>query len=522
MPGSIMAGSIQPFPSACNLAPAWESTHLLKRQNLERAGAGETCQVGGFAVRHIPPSPMKIRSLLVGTLLASGLLQFTQAPLRAEYTRFWSTYNPADVPPLGSKDWWNDDYALGRWWGARTALYDSGIDFSLTYTNNLAGNPVGGMAQGFTYTDNIYVGSEVDFDKLLGWQGGSFIFSVLNRNGTNLSAKYIGNQFTVQQIYGNQTVVWYALLLKQTFWDERLLFKLGRFGTGDDFASSPLYWLYMNNGIDGNPQALPVNTGFSSYPNAVWGGMTQIKPTEEITAKFGIYQVSPRLGKMAYNGLDFSIRDGDGVLLITQWGWSPEFFKKPVPTGEEVNKTGDGKAVVGKSLTDPVELKGLPGNYWFGAYYSAYNYSQFTSTQPLSNSYGFYWHADQMVFQESPGSDQGLTLWSAFVLSPQEEISKLPFQVNGGAVYKGLVPTRDEDWTIFGVIYGNFSGDYASSVTLPGQSSPDYELVFEWGYRIQMTNFAYVQPNLQYVIQPGGRSDIPNALVLGAQIGVTF
>jgi porin len=458
------------------------------------------------------------KSFLVSAALSATLALST---LQAEHTRFWSTYDPNDVPPIGSEDWWTGDYALGRWWGARTALDDSGINFSLTYTNNLAGNPVGGMAQGFTYTDNIYVGADLDLENLFGWDGGNFIFSVLDRNGTNLSGKYIGNQFTVQQIFGNQTIVWYALLLQQKFWNDRLMFKLGRFSTGDDFASSPLYWLYMNNGIDGNPQALPVNTGFSSYPNAVWGSMGQVKITEEVTAKLGLYQVSPRLGKMAYHGLDWSIRGGDGILLITQWGWSPDFFRRPVSKpGEQISS--DGKAVVGKSLSDPVEMKGLPGNYWFGAYWSAYNYAQFNSNRPLANSYGFYWHADQMVFQESPGSTQGLTLWSAFVLSPQEAISKLPLQINGGAVYQGLIPLRDQDWTIFGVIYGNFSGDYAESVSAPGQSSSDYELVFEWGYRVQLTDFAYVQPNIQYIIQPGGRSDIPNALVLGAQIGVTF
>jgi porin len=49
-------------------------------------------------------------------------------------------------------------------------------------------------------------------------------------------------------------------------WEDKISVKIGRFATGDDFASSPIYWLYMNNGIDGNPQALPVNTQFSAYP----------------------------------------------------------------------------------------------------------------------------------------------------------------------------------------------------------------------------------------------------------------
>ena len=34
--------------------------------------------------------------------------------------------------------------------------------------------------------------------------------------------------------------------------------------------------------------------------------------------------------------------------------------------------------------------------------------------------------------------------------------------------------------------------------------------------------FAFVQPDLQWVINPGGTNRIPNALVLGAQMGVTF
>jgi porin len=55
-----------------------------------------------------------------------------------------------------------------------------------------------------------------------------------------------------------------------------------------------------------------------------------------------------------------------------------------------------------------------------------------------------------------------------------------------------------------------------------GKGRPDYEWIFELGYRVQLTKFAYVQPDVQYVKQPGGTGDIPDATVLGMQIGVTF
>ena len=127
-----------------------------------------------------------------------------------------------------------------------------------------------------------------------------------------------------------------------------------------------------------------------------------------------------------------------------------------------------------------------------------------------------------MIFQEAPGSDQGLTIWSALVFSPQQNIAKLPFQVNGGLAYKGLIPGRPDDYSCFGVVYGKFSRNFARTVADSGGGYPDYELVFEWNYKVQLTRFAFVQPDLQWVINPGGTHRIPNALVLGAEMGVIF
>ncbi|MCX6962281.1 MAG: carbohydrate porin, partial [Verrucomicrobia bacterium] len=446
---------------------------------------------------------------------------YTSPDAMLGYSRFWSYYDPYPSNFIGSSEWFDGNALTGDWWGVRNFLDDSGVELSASYTNNIAGNPVGGMTQSFAYADNFSFGMQLDFEKLIKWQGLTLTVSALDRNGSNLSARNIGNQFTVQQVYGTETVVFYALVLEQRLLEDKLGIKLGRFSTGDDFASSPLYWLYMNNGIDGNPQALPVNTAFTSYPASVWGARLRVDPSPEWFAMGGIYQATS-LNLYRDHGLDWSINNSDGVLMIGQVGWTPEFFKKPAAA----SKPSDGKSLAeGKTvrLVSPdAGMQGLPGHYWFGAYYSPWQFAQFGSTETASNSYGFYWHADQMVWQEEAGSDQGLTLWSAFVLSPQQNISKLPFQVNSGIVYKGLVPARDYDTTMLGFVYGNFSDDYAGTVAATGAGTPSYEIALEAGYRIQVTKFAYIQPNVQWIINPGGTGNIPNALVLGAQMNVTF
>ena len=355
---------------------------------------------------------------------------------------------------MRSPNWWDSGELTADWGGLRNTLYDDGVTIFANYTNNIAGNPVGGKSAGFTYCDNITFGLDLDLEKIIGWKGGHLTVSGLNRDGSNLSQKNIGNQFTVQQVFGGSAVMFYALYLDQKLWDDRISIKIGRFATGDDFASSPIYWLYMNNGIDGNPQALPVNTQFSAYPWAVWAARVRVEPTPEFNGMIGVYQVSNRIFDRSYHGLDWSMRSNDSILLISQIGWTPQFFKRPVPAETKPAPAGEAKSIVAtksaKEVTPPSDLKGLPGHYWVGAYWSPWEFPQFGTTATATNSYGFYWHADQMIFQEAPGSDQGLSLWSAFVLSPQQNIAKLPFQVNGGLIYRGLMPNRDDDYACFG------------------------------------------------------------------------
>jgi len=54
-------------------------------------------------------------------------------------------------------------------------------------------------------------------------------------------------------------------------------------------------------------------------------------------------------------------------------------------------------------------------------------------------------------------------------------------------------------------------------------SSPwGHETVFEAPYKITLTPWWSLQPDVQYVLHPGGSTEIPNALVLGLRIDLLF
>jgi len=85
-----------------------------------------------------------------------------------------------------------------------------------------------------------------------------------------------------------------------------------------------------------------------------------------------------------------------------------------------------------------------------------------------------------------------------------------------------LLPGRDDDRTMLHFIYGDISRDYARSVQVPGRPRAESGKVVEMAHRIQITPWSYFQPDVQWVINPGGTGDIDDAVVIGAQFGFTF
>lgn len=409
--------------------------------------------------------------------------------------------------------WLEAKFATGTWNGERDKLNEQGIEPFLFYTGIYSGNPIGGVQQGSTYVDDYYFGVNLFLEKLTGWRGAKITISGVNRDGTGLTDNFVGSRYDVQQTVGGQNIFFYQFFLDQRFWDDKASIKIGRFGASDDFnGASAIYSRYLNNGIDGDIRNVLFDTQFSAYPFATWAARLRLEPTKETIAQIGVFQTWDQIFNRDNNGLDWKIRNSDGVFLIAEYGWTPQLFKQPVV------KEGSGK-----DSATVTEMKGLPGNYHFGASLSPWNgYREFGTGNKVSNSYGFYIHGDQMVYQESPGSDEGLTLWAASGYYPQSNIAIVPFQVNVGAIYTGLLPSRPKDQMIGGLIYGRFSRDYARTVEAAGNGNPKYELVVEAAYRIQLTNFAWIQPDVQFVNKPSGTGRIPDAVVIGAETGITF
>ena len=92
----------------------------------------------------------------------------------------------------------------------------------------------------------------------------------------------------------------------------------------------------------------------------------------------------------------------------------------------------------------------------------------------------------------------------------------------------GVFPSRPTDVGGFGIVYGHFSDDLQDAQRRTQQFDPTvgvrrYEMALEWTYRLGFFRDAFFfQPDLQYIIRPGGTGQHANAVVIGFQSGFNF
>ncbi|MFA5255431.1 MAG: carbohydrate porin [Candidatus Omnitrophota bacterium] len=400
-----------------------------------------------------------------------------------------------------------NSYMIGDWNGKREELAKKGVTFSSTFTVDELGNVSGGMKQAARFDSSMGWDVNFDLEKFAGLIGTQFHISGLWRQGQNLSKAAIGNDLVVSTIYGHEQFRFYFLYLEKDLLDRRLNIRIGRIAAGDDFVASPLYGTFVSNAVDGVPISVPINLFFTVYPTATWGARTRFYLNKDFYILSALYNGDKGVEHDNMYGLDFSLRLKQGIAFAQELAYVP---------------------------ADGVGPAGLPGHYKGGIYYngavkrdlySDINGNSYAVTgldrKKHIGDYNIYIHADQMIYREKGTKDQGLTPLAVATIGP-DNMNKFPFFLMGGLVYKGLVPKRDDDVTGFEIVYAKYSDKIKESQQSVGSNPQKYEMMFEFTHKIMITKWMYMQPDLQYIIQPGGTGDIDDALVLGFQFGLTF
>lgn len=415
------------------------------------------------------------------------------------------------------KSWLGQKTATGDWQGLRNRLKDDGITISSNFTTDIGGNPVGGLKNRMIYSGFLDVSVALDFEKIASLDGLALNVGNYLASGNDLS-NAVGSLFSVQEIYVPGNYFFGELDLSLALLDDTLILEAGRLFAGDYFCNSQLWQYYVNAGINSNLNSMSTNIFFPSFNIAAWAVRTTYQPNEEWSLVAGMYNADTRIRKPENHGADFSFAMDNGYLAIGQLAYKHNQSRKD---------------------------NGLPGSTTFGCYYQSSRFQDLAiPTKQWRGNYGFYLMVDQMIYkghwppfkgpqylragasnaeiikepyhwQTVTAADrpEGLTAWAAAYLAPQEHINTQTYQLAGGLICQGLPPNRDYDVTALCVILSNFSDQLEDQ---------KMETVLELNHRFQLGPWFYITPDVQFIINPNGRDDIRNALVLGLELSFNF
>ncbi|MFA5499932.1 MAG: carbohydrate porin [Candidatus Omnitrophota bacterium] len=414
-------------------------------------------------------------------------------------------------------DWLSQKTATGNWAGLRPSLENAGISVSANYTTDIGGNPVGGLYQAVRYSGFLSLATALDFDKIASIKGLTLKVSNFLATGRDIT-KATGSFYSPQEVFTSGDYFLGELNLSLSILDDMFNFEVGRIFAGDIFAVSPMFQYYLTSAVNGRLSAIPSNVFFPHYSITSWGTRVTYQPNKNWHLITGLYNADPKVAKINNHGADFSFAMDKGYLAVGQLTYRH-----------------------GQERGDLI----LPGSISFGSYYESSRFTDLSNpSKRWHGNYGFYLLADKMIYKgdwpeyEGPSymsSDamiaqrlkkpyiqqatvpldrpKGLTAWGAASLAPQDNINTQTYEIATGLVYQGLPPNRNRDVTAFAFILGHFSEK------LQGQSD---EMILEFNHRFQLGPWFYVTPDIQYIINPNGQSNIKDALVLGFEASFNF
>jgi len=264
--------------------------------------------------------------------------------------------------------------------------------------------------------------------------------------------------------------IWY----EQKLFQNSLRLKIGQVDANAEFD----YVTAAGGFINPSAGFSPTIVGFPTYPSPALSANVFLYPAEWIYAGFGAY--------------------ADDLASLSSSG-----FRQPFLIGE----TG---------LTHK-GLYGLgPGRIAVGLWRNTDELARFDGTNQRGVN-GLYAVAEQQVWKkkvDDPNDTQGVSVFAQYG-STSPDVSAIRRHVGLGTSAQGLVPTRDND--LAGIYWS-----WVQSSGAPGAGLHGNEAALEMFYQWQLTPFLTLQPDLQWIRNPGGQQLNSDAWIFTLRTAITF
>ena len=363
--------------------------------------------------------------------------------------------------------------------------------WKFNYVGEIFGNLSGGIRQGAIYEGYAKIGLALNLEKLVGWANTVFYVNLLYPHGPSLTQGYVGDLNTVSNIDTFDSLRIFKFFLQTNCFDDRLTLRLGIMAVDKDFFGSEGAGLFLNSGFGAFP-VIGQDLVAPIYPVSAPGFRVTWQATEAVFLRAAVFSGDVGTATSNRNGTQFDFSGKNGVGFFEEINWRTRV------------------------------VNDLPGVYKLGGFYNSKTFDDLRDTGTHRGNYGLYVIGDQQLWREGTSESaaaQGLAVFERFAIAPPDR-SLVAYDTEAGVTYTGLFPGRDSDVLGAGFLYSRVSDDARTDA---GAALPSHhEAVIEVSYQASLTSFLTIQPDFQYIVNPGAVRPARDAIVAGMRFGLVF
>ncbi len=410
------------------------------------------------------------------------------------------------------------DYAAmtlsGDWGGARSDSWQRGIAFDAGLRFDSLHNR-GGARDGTRTVRHLELKLRADLEKLLGWESTVAYFNTVTDGGAGINAQLTGSLMGVSSIeVPVPTTRLFNAWVQKSFLDDRFSVLAGIYPIDSEFftmdsAATLLHPAY------GTPADLALTDAPSVFNNAAFG--IRAKWLSENRALYAMGAVMDGIPNDPAHPKRTTVRfaGGDGVFVIGEIGWMP------LEAGHSFEPV------------DPADVKQTPGlvaheKYGGLAKYAIgfWRYGQRVPDQfdagagnnpQKRRSQGAYLLAERSLFSLGGDAGRDVTPFGRYAFSTGYSTA-IDRMSNLGVRIRGPIASRPDDSLAIGWTRSRLTPKWRSAQQVAGTGTAGSEQAFEITWRAAITPWLALQPDYQYIRNPGGVSGTPNAKLIGVRL----
>jgi porin len=363
-------------------------------------------------------------------------------------------------------------------------LNNKGINMEIAYTTDIVSNLSGGIETKTTTLNNFDLILNFNLEEIFNIEGLSGKLYFLSNHGSN-PTDFIGDFQGTSNIEAPKATKPYEAWIQKRFNNGKSSVLFGFFDLNSEFDTTDTGSFFINSSHGIGPEfSTSGENGPSIFPyTSLCLRFNTVSENHYFsTAVFDGVPGNPHNPK----GIHIHLGDGDGLLSVTETGYLNE---------KNGSKLGIGFWVYTKK------------------------FETFANSDEKENSKGLYLLGETSLFNNFFNGK--LTGFFRFGFA-NESVNTLKQYFGCGIVLKQPFTNKREEH--IGLAFANavLGNSFRTNILNNGEKYKKEELNIELSYSIQLNNWLKIQPDIQYVINPGMDTNLHNAIVFILRTEISF